>query len=126
MDCIQQYRTYIEFEDLKEKYEIQSPVLSVHNLIIGTPYIDIGGTMKAQLLPKFEGTKGGSDCSVVCTLRMTKKGWFSKEEYKVEGEVTIQKPGSKKVTNIYKIDGNWNNKIVIMPFGDDGKPDESK
>ena len=57
---------------------------------------------------------------------MTKKGWFSKEEYKVEGEVSIQKPGSKKVTNIYKIDGNWNNKIVIMPFGDDGKPDESK
>ena len=82
--------------------------------------------MKAQLLPNFEGTKGGSDCSVVCTLRMTKKGWFSKEEYKVEGEVSIQKPGSKKVTNIYRIDGNWNNKIVIMPFGDDGKPDESK
>ena len=47
MDCIQQYRTYIEFEQLHEKYEIQSPVLSVHNLIIGTPYIDIGGSMKA-------------------------------------------------------------------------------
>jgi hypothetical protein len=44
MDFIQQYRTYIELQDHKEKYEITAPVFSAHNLIIGTPYVDLGGT----------------------------------------------------------------------------------
>jgi hypothetical protein len=44
MDFIQQYKTYIEFGDHNEKYEITAPVFSAHNLIIGTPYVDIGGT----------------------------------------------------------------------------------
>ena len=93
MDAIQQYRTYIEFGKFNEKYEIQPPVLSVHNLVVGTMYIDVGGTMKAQLMPSKEGTVGGSVCPYQCTLRMTKKGWFSKEEFKVEGEVTHQPEG---------------------------------
>ena len=41
----QQYRTYYSFDKFDDVYELQSPVLSAHNLIIGSMYIDIGDTM---------------------------------------------------------------------------------
>lgn len=50
MDFFQQYRTYVDLPDHKERIEIQAPTLSVHNLIVGTMYMDIGGTMKARIL----------------------------------------------------------------------------
>jgi hypothetical protein len=37
------YNFYVEFPEYGEKYEIQMPVISAHNLIIGTPYVDLGG-----------------------------------------------------------------------------------
>ena len=47
-------------------------------MIIGTPYIDIGGTAKVRIL----------DTDLNCQLKFTKRGWLSKDEFKVEGEVT--------------------------------------
>lgn len=41
----QQYRTYYSFDNFEDVYELQSPILSAHNLIIGSMYIDIGDTM---------------------------------------------------------------------------------
>ena len=70
-----------------EKYEIEAPVMSAHNLIIGTPYIDLGGSSKIRLL---------QDPELEVNLRFTKKGWLSKEEYKVEGEVIRTKKAGKK------------------------------
>jgi len=52
MDFIQQYRTYIELQDHNEKYEITAPVFSAHNLIIGTPYIDLGGSSTIKLIER--------------------------------------------------------------------------
>jgi len=100
MDFLQQFRTYIELKPYGEKYEVQAPTLSAHNLIIGTPYIDIGGTSKVRLVGKDE---------LEINLRWTKRGWLSKEEFKVEGELTRQTGKGKKGTEyLYKISGNWN------------------
>ena len=126
MDCIQQFRSYIEYPEFKEKYEIEQPVLSVHNLIIGTPYVDIGGGMKVNLVQWGEGVKGGSPVEYCAAVRFTKKGWFARDEYKVEGDVYHQPKGQKKPTMLWKIHGNWNTKIYVSPYGQDGKVDESR
>jgi len=55
-------------------------------LIIGTPYVDIGGTQTIKLLEQ-------PDLS--CKLSYTKRGWLSRDEFKVEGEVT-RASGKKK------------------------------
>ena len=41
----QQFRAYIDLPDFEERYEVEFPIMSLHNFIIGTPYIDIGETM---------------------------------------------------------------------------------
>ena len=43
MEFVNLYREYIEFPKYKERYLLQPPPISVHNLIIGTPYLDVGG-----------------------------------------------------------------------------------
>ena len=63
-------------------------MISAHNFIIGTMYLDIGGTFKTRCL---------TDPSLEINLRYTKKGWLTKEEYKVEGELSrIIKSGKKQ------------------------------
>jgi len=42
----QQFRSFVDLPDFGERYEVEFPVMSLHNFIIGTPYIDIGETMK--------------------------------------------------------------------------------
>ena len=117
MDFHQQYKTYIDFEDLNERYEIAAPTLSAHNLIIGSPYIDIGGTSEVRLI---------SEPQLFCSLRFTKRGWLSKEEFKVEGEVVRkEKKGNKKGELLYKIHGNWNSKIYVTKYEKSGKLDQS-
>ena len=54
-------------------------MISCHNFIIGTTYLDIGGTFKVRCL---------TDSSLEINLRYIKKGWLTKEEYKVEGELS--------------------------------------
>ena len=44
----QQFRTYIDLPEFNERYEFIAPVMSMHNMVIGTPYIDIGETMKVN------------------------------------------------------------------------------
>lgn len=65
-----------------------NPVLSIHNIVVGTMYADCGGTMKISLLP-WDDSKPYDEKQVplTATVKFTKKGWFSKEEYKLEGEV---------------------------------------
>lgn len=122
LDAFQQFNTYVEFENRPEKYEIINPVLSVHNLVVGTMYVDIGGTMKASLI-----TESENDTGYCCTLKFTKKGWFSSgDEYKVEGEVVRTNPGKKsKPIVLWKVQGHWNKQIKIAPVVN-GEVDESK
>jgi hypothetical protein len=37
------YKEYIEMRPYKERFLLEQPNLSVHNLIIGSPYLDAGG-----------------------------------------------------------------------------------
>ena len=85
-----------------ETVEITSPTLSAHNLIIGTPYVDIGGTAVLRTL---------GDDDHLCHLNFIKRGWMSKEEFKVEGEV--KRTTKKKEATLYKVYGNWNSKIFV-------------
>lgn len=89
MDLTHQYRTYVDLPDFKERYEIQNPQMSIHNLIVGTMYIDIGGTLKVKILEQ---------PNLACQVRFHKKGWISREEYKCEGEVyeTNTSKGAKR------------------------------
>lgn len=44
MSFIPTFRHYVQLDKVNnEKYEIIQPIMSVHNLIIGTMYIDLGG-----------------------------------------------------------------------------------
>ena len=40
---IPMYKYYIELLPHNEKFEITMPAVSAHNLIIGTPYLDLSG-----------------------------------------------------------------------------------
>lgn len=86
-------------------------------MIIGSPYIDIGGTSEVKLI---------SEPQLSCSLRFTKRGWLSKEGFKVEGEVVRQgAKGNKKGELLYKIHGNWNAKIYVTKYEKSGKLDQS-
>ena len=37
------FKEYIEFRPYGERFLLEQPSLSVHNLIIGSPYLDAGG-----------------------------------------------------------------------------------
>jgi hypothetical protein len=66
------YKWYVQLEGMGpggagvELFEIEQPTLSVHNLILGTPYMDIGGKSIVKNLTR----KGET-----CTLEYFKKGW---------------------------------------------------
>lgn len=73
--------------------------MSAHNLIIGTTYIDIGDNMTVTNLKTND----------VCVIKFTRRGWFVKQYFKLDGEVTQGSSG--KVVN--KIWGNWNSNIYM-------------
>ena len=70
--------------------------MGAHNLVIGTPYMDIGGVSNVRLL---------SNSEIFAKIKYIKRGLFSKEECKIEGEVGRKSSGGKKAKNeqIYKL-----------------------
>jgi len=56
-------------------------------MIIGTPYVDIGGTGHIRIL---------GDSDLKCQIHYTKRGWLSKDEFKCEGEVVRTNTGKSK------------------------------
>ena len=109
----QQYRTYIDLDKFEERYEMIFPVMSAHNLVIGSMYIDVGETMTVRKVGQIE--------SEIATINFTRRGWFSKEAFKCDGEVSVFdiNTGSRKV--VYNIYGNWNNEIYLIAVSG-GKP----
>ena len=79
-------------------YEIQIPTISVHNLIIGTMYLDLGGKSIIKNLSNGEH----------CILEYHKKGWTG-QGHRVDGEVF-----SSRKESVYKIDGRWTSQIHII------------
>ena len=93
-------RIYVELDSTGEKFEIQQPTLSAHNLIIGTPYVDIGGKSVIRNCSR-EGE--------YCELEFHKRGWSTSSAFKVDGEVY----NSKKEV-MFKIEGKWSEKIALI------------
>lgn len=60
-------------------------------------YIDIGDTMTIinQNRPNEK-----------CEVRFERRGWFSKEQFKLVGEAYLLEGKTKKI--MYNIEGNWN------------------
>jgi len=52
-------------------------VFSVHNLIIGQIYVDVGEVMTLKNLNRPDE---------ICKVKFTRRSWFSKEAFKFEGE----------------------------------------
>ena len=105
----QQFRVYVDLPDFQERYEIEMPTMSMHNFIIGTPYIDIGETMKVHKL--------GTDQKAY--INFHRRGWFAKDKEiaRLEGEVFTEKTNGKKKTRenvTIQISGNWNADIFLQ------------
>ena len=65
--------------------------------MIGTVYVDIGETMYVI------NTNRPTERS---EIRFERRGWFSSEEFKLEGEAYTGEGKKKEIA--YKIEGNWN------------------
>ena len=76
------------------------PVLSAHNLIIGKTYVDIGDTAIIRKVAYKDGIKM-SDKGETCTLNFTRGTFFTKQEFKVEGEVKVFDEASFKNKVVY-------------------------
>ena len=64
----QQFRSFVNLPDFNERYEVEFPVMSMHNLVIGKSYFDLGETMKIH--------KEGTDQKAL--INFIRRGWFAK------------------------------------------------
>ena len=98
----------MDLPDFGERYEVEFPVMSLHNFIIGTPYIDIGETMTIH--------KANSPQKAI--INFHRRGWFGKDKdiAKLEGEIVVPQEGKKKSKNepLMLITGNWNADIFLQ------------
>lgn len=97
-----QYRVYVYLDAFDETYEIVLPLLSAHNLVIGNMYVDIGET---QTVVNLNRPNEKAD------IRFERRGWFSSESFKFEGEAYIQEGKKKNIA--HTIEGNWDKKCSI-------------
>jgi hypothetical protein len=112
MSFPQQYRTYIDLHNFSERYEIEMPVMSCHNLIIGRTYVDIGDTMTVRKVAQHNGNRV-LDYEEVCVLNFERGGFFSKQEFKLDGDVTFLDQNTFVRRPVIKVFGNWNNTIFL-------------
>lgn len=77
----QKYMQYVHLSKFDETYEIKSPPCSVHNLVIGKIYIDLGetGTVTCMQRPNERAE-----------IKYIRRGWFSDEAFKIEGLIYKQ------------------------------------
>lgn len=99
---------------------MELPVLSAHNLVIGRMYVDAGDEMTIRKVSKRDGTKV-PDKEEVCVLNFTRSGLFTRQEFKVEGEVTMFDDQTYARKSVIKIHGNWNSNVYMRRM-EDGKP----
>ena len=100
------YKYYIELgpKHNNEKYEIELPNISAHNLIIGTPYLDLSGKSSVRNM---------SIPGEYCEMEFHKRGWSAASYFRVEGDI-FANGGGKKDTPIYKVEGKWNESASII------------
>ena len=72
------FKEYIEMRPWKERYIMEQPLLSVHNLIIGTPYLDAGGKGVIRNL---------ANPDRYVEIDFHKRGWSSSTYFRFDGFV---------------------------------------
>eukprot|EP01127_Copromyxa_protea_P001417 TRINITY_DN11414_c0_g1_i1.p1 TRINITY_DN11414_c0_g1~~TRINITY_DN11414_c0_g1_i1.p1 ORF type:complete len:496 (-),score=132.99 TRINITY_DN11414_c0_g1_i1:53-1540(-) len=86
------YRTYIQFHDNGDKFFIQHPVSKIHNIMMGSTWLEHYGELTVV------NTKNEDSC----VIEFKKSGFMQGPNYKVEGKVTSGKE------TIIKLSGTWN------------------
>jgi hypothetical protein len=89
------YKEQCELTNFGEIYDIVPVNISVHNLIIGTPYLDFGGNayVRNKACPN----------ELYAEITFHKRGWSQESYYRFEGSVYS---AAGKVA--YRIEGRWN------------------
>ncbi len=100
------YKYYVELGPAQnnERYEIELPTISAHNLIIGTMYMDLGGTSTIKNL---------SRPNEICQLEFHTRGWSQSSYYRVDGEI-FANGGQKKEVPVYRLEGKWNESFWMI------------
>lgn len=94
------FNEYLDIDEYDEKFEFEPPALSFHNLVVGTPYIDIEGTATLRDLKNPEK---------YATIKFHKRGWTSQtNNFKVEGFVYRTKDDLA-----YTFTGKWNDHLAL-------------
>ncbi len=91
------YKLYIHFDKFDETYELNSPVFNVCNIVVGDIYIDLSEYTNVVSLKRPDEA---------CSVKFHLRSWFSKDNFKVSGEVFKSFGNSKEL--FYTIEGNWN------------------
>lgn len=93
-------KEYIELVPHGDTYLMVPPATGIHNLIIGTPYLDFDtkGYIRNMKCPTEQYAE----------IDYHKRGWTQDSHYKVTGTV-YSSPG----VVAYKIDGKWNHSIYL-------------
>lgn len=99
----QQYRTYFELHKWNETFECIPPTFSIHNLVIGQLYVDIGSSMHFSNLQRPHEKS---------EIKFESRGWFSDDAFKFAG-MTYVEEGPKKRNVTHTFTGKWNKNIVI-------------
>jgi hypothetical protein len=92
---------YIEMKPYNERFLLQQPILSVHNLIIGSPYLDAQGRgyIRNMACPNEQ----------YVDIEFHKRGWSKSNYFKVDGNVYFAKDQVA-----YKIEGRWNESMFLI------------
>ncbi len=100
------YKYYVEMGPAhnNERYEIELPTISAHNLIIGTPYLDLGGTATIKNLSK---------PNEISSIEFHKRGWSESSYFRIEG-VIYANGGQKKEVPVYLLEGKWSESVTLV------------
>ena len=90
--------THIILKSTGEHFVVNRPINSVHNLILGTLYIDLTG----------ESITINRNTKEKWIIRFIKRGWGNKNAYKLEGEI-LDSDGNK----VYEVYGHWHRAIYV-------------
>ena len=81
--------------------------MSAHNLIFGTPYLDIGDTASVT---RILNAKGQRDGELKFQIEFTRRGWFNQEQnsFKCTGEAFVC-----DVPQQISVEGYWNRELTV-------------
>jgi len=91
-------KIYYTLKPWNEVYESGKPTMSAHNLILGTPYIELSG--------KFNVTN--TSTGEYATLEWHRRGWTASSAYHVDGAIHDR---NGKVR--YKLNGKWSDQVTL-------------